>query len=50
MLHQRPEWPDAPEELHEVLTENAVPDNDINKMTHENAMRWYSLDPFAHVP
>ena len=20
------------------------------KMTHENAMRWYSFDPFAHVP
>ena len=19
-------------------------------MTHENAMRWYSFDPFAHVP
>jgi hypothetical protein len=19
-------------------------------MTHENAMRWYSFDPFAHIP
>lgn len=34
----------------EVLTANNVSDSDINKMTHENAMRWYSFDPFAHVP
>ncbi|MGQ4403213.1 amidohydrolase family protein [Streptomyces hayashii] len=48
--HSDSMWPNAPEELHEVLTANAVPDDDINKMTHENAMRWYSFDPFAHVP
>ena len=27
----------------------AVPDDEIAKMTHENAMRWYSFDPFARV-
>ena len=27
-----------------------VPDDEINKITHENAMRWYSFDPFAHPP
>ncbi len=43
-------WPGAPEELHGVLTENAVPDAEIRKITHENAMRWYAFDPFAHVP
>jgi predicted TIM-barrel fold metal-dependent hydrolase len=43
-------WPDAPEHLHRVLTEHDVPDSDINKMTHENAMRWYNFDPFKHVP
>jgi hypothetical protein len=42
-------WPGAPEQLHEVLTEHNVPDEDINKMTHENAMRWYSFDPFTHI-
>ena len=26
-----------------------VSDEDINKMTHENAMRWYSFDPFTHI-
>ena len=39
----------APEQLHDVLTENNVPDDEINKMTHENAMRWYSFDPFTHI-
>jgi predicted TIM-barrel fold metal-dependent hydrolase len=48
--HSDSMWPNAPEELHEVLTANSVPDDEINKMTHENAMRWYSFDPFAHVP
>ena len=27
-----------------------MPDSDINKITHENAMRWYKFDPFKHVP
>ncbi|MER5516520.1 amidohydrolase family protein [Streptomyces sp. NPDC002763] len=43
-------WPDAPEQLHGVLTEFDVPDADTVKITHENAMRWYSFDPFPHIP
>ena len=42
-------WPGAPEELWEVLSENHVPDDEIKKMTYENAMRWYSFDPFSHI-
>ena len=26
-----------------------MPDVEINKMTYENAMRWYHLDPFTHI-
>jgi predicted TIM-barrel fold metal-dependent hydrolase len=48
--HSDSMWPGAPEELGEVLEREAVSDEDINKITHENAMRWYSFDPFAHVP
>lgn len=48
--HSDSMWPGAPEELWNVLTENNVPDDEINKMTHENAMRWYSFDPFTHIP
>ena len=48
--HSDSMWPDAPEVLWEVLQRYSVPDSDINKMTHENAMRWYQFDPFKHVP
>ena len=48
--HSDSMWPGAPEELWEVLSANNVPDDEINKMSYENAMRWYSFDPFVHVP
>jgi hypothetical protein len=48
--HSDSMWPTAPEELTAVFEAAAVSDADIAKMTHENAMRWYSFDPFAHVP
>jgi hypothetical protein len=48
--HSDSMWPNAPEELWADLQRYAVSDEDINKITHENAMRWYSFDPFAHIP
>jgi len=48
--HSDSMWPGAPEQLWDVLTKNNVPATDVNKMTHENAMRWYSFDPFSHLP
>ncbi|ORV16635.1 amidohydrolase family protein [Mycobacterium celatum] len=48
--HSDSMWPGAPEQLHSVLTENAVPDDEINKMTYQNAMRWYHFDPFSRIP
>ena len=27
-----------------------MPDDELNKITYENACRWYSFDPFAHRP
>ena len=48
--HSDSMWPGAPEQLDEVLKANDVSDADINKMTYENAMRWYHWDPFAHIP
>ncbi len=44
--HSDSSWPSAPEELASVAAE--VPDDELNKITFENAMRWYSFDPFAH--
>jgi predicted TIM-barrel fold metal-dependent hydrolase len=46
--HSDSSWPGAPEELAAVTA--GVPDDDVNRITHLNAMRWYGYDPFAHVP
>jgi hypothetical protein len=48
--HSDSMWPSAPEQLTEQMERWNVPDDEINKMTHENAMRFYSFDPFVHVP
>jgi len=48
--HSDSSWPTAPEELAAVLAADAVPDDEVDKITHANAMRWYSFDPFAHRP
>jgi hypothetical protein len=42
-------WPGAPEQLHDVLADHNATDVEINKMTYENAMRWYHWDPFSHI-
>jgi len=41
-------WPRAPEILWESLVD--VPEGEIHKMTHLNAMREFQLDAFAHRP
>jgi hypothetical protein len=46
--HSDSSWPEAPEELHTQAQQYNVPDADLNKITYENAMRWYRFDPFAH--
>ncbi|WP_436792104.1 amidohydrolase family protein, partial [Yinghuangia sp. YIM S10712] len=48
--HSDSMWPNAPEELWADFQAAGVPDEEINKMTFENAMRWYSFDPFKHIP
>jgi predicted TIM-barrel fold metal-dependent hydrolase len=44
--HSDSSWPHAPEELAAVAHD--VPDAELAKITCENALRWYSFDPFAH--
>jgi predicted TIM-barrel fold metal-dependent hydrolase len=44
--HSDSSWPTSAEELAAVTA--GVPDDEINKITCENAMRWYSFDPFVH--
>jgi predicted TIM-barrel fold metal-dependent hydrolase len=44
--HSDSAWPNAPEELMSVSGD--VPAAELNKITYENAMKWYSFDPFVH--
>jgi predicted TIM-barrel fold metal-dependent hydrolase len=44
--HSDSSWPEAPEELAQVAA--GVSDEDLSKITWENAARWYHFDPFAH--
>jgi predicted TIM-barrel fold metal-dependent hydrolase len=46
--HSDSSWPESAEELERVT--DGVSDDDINKITFENACRWYRFDPFAHRP
>ncbi|HWW52662.1 MAG TPA: amidohydrolase family protein, partial [Acidimicrobiales bacterium] len=44
--HSDSVWPNAPERVMEYM--GGLPDGDINKITHENAMRIFRYDPFRH--
>jgi predicted TIM-barrel fold metal-dependent hydrolase len=46
--HSDSTWPESPELLARTLV--GVPDDEIDKMTHGNAMRLFQYDPFAHRP
>jgi hypothetical protein len=45
--HSDSTWPVAPETLAFHL--EGVPDDQVNKITHENALRLYSFDMFSHL-
>lgn len=44
--HSDSSWPEAPEELARVASE--VPDDELSRISYENACAWYSFDPFTH--
>ncbi|MEX5712973.1 amidohydrolase family protein [Parafrankia sp. FMc6] len=46
--HSDSSWPLAAEELEQVTA--GMPDDEINKITYQNACRWYSFDPFTYLP
>jgi predicted TIM-barrel fold metal-dependent hydrolase len=48
--HSDSSWPTAPEEFAAMAEKYGVPDDEIDKITHENAMKWYQFDPFAIRP
>lgn len=46
--HSDSTWPTSPEQLMKSLVD--CTDEEIDKITHANAMRAFHYDPFAHVP
>jgi predicted TIM-barrel fold metal-dependent hydrolase len=48
--HSDSSWPTAPEEFHAMCQKYGVPDGEMNRISHENAMRWYDFDPFSIRP
>jgi predicted TIM-barrel fold metal-dependent hydrolase len=46
--HSDSTWPTSPERLMRSL--DGVPDDEINAMTHLNAMRLFHYDPFSAIP
>jgi predicted TIM-barrel fold metal-dependent hydrolase len=45
--HSDSTWPTSPERLHLALESAGVSDDDVNKITHENAMRELRFDPYG---
>ncbi|MFE4667528.1 amidohydrolase family protein [Streptomyces sp. NPDC056716] len=43
--HSDSSWPNAPEEL--AAAAAGIPDDELNRITYQNALRWYSFDPFV---
>ncbi len=46
--HSDTTWPQSPEALARNLGD--VPDDEVNRITHENALRHFRLDAFRHRP
>src|SRR5579863_2717564 len=46
--HSDSTWPTAPETLLKQM--DGMSQTDIDKVSHQNAMRLFSYDPFAHTP
>jgi predicted TIM-barrel fold metal-dependent hydrolase len=43
-------WPNAPEVLHKTFDQTDLTDDEINQMTHLNAMKFFRFDPFSIRP
>jgi predicted TIM-barrel fold metal-dependent hydrolase len=49
--HSDSTWPTSPETLMDTFDRTGVTDRgEIDKISHENALRWYGYDPFSVIP
>jgi predicted TIM-barrel fold metal-dependent hydrolase len=48
--HSDSTWPTSPEYVMKSFEAAGVPDDEIEAITHANALRYFRFDPFAHRP
>jgi hypothetical protein len=48
--HSDSTWPKSPETVLAALNGAGASDEEINKITHQNALRWYGYAPFDSIP
>jgi predicted TIM-barrel fold metal-dependent hydrolase len=48
--HTDTTWPESPEFAWKELQDAGCPEEDIHKITWQNACRFFDWDPFAHTP
>jgi len=48
--HTDTTWPESPEVLWGEVQDAGASDEDINKITWKNALRFFDWDPFVHIP
>lgn len=48
--HSDSSWPQSPETVEKHFAEVDISDEEINMITHENALRVFKFDPFQHIP
>jgi predicted TIM-barrel fold metal-dependent hydrolase len=46
--HSDSTWPQSPEVMMKMVAATQLSDEDTDKVTWENACRWYQFDPFEH--
>jgi len=46
--HSDSTWPQSPEVMMKMVAATQLSDEDTDKVTWENAARWYQFDPFEH--
>ena len=47
--HADSTWPHSPERLWKKHDFDSLTDEEINKITHLNAINWFGFDPFQHI-
>ncbi len=48
--HSDTTWPHTAEKFWKSIEGQGVTDEEIDKLTYQNAMKWFNYDPFKHLP